>query len=110
MLDNDDIQRDGRDEQGRPNGPERRTDNGQPCSTLAETARRCPAKPDALAIDADVIRMTPTPVENLVLRRSVVTTESETPESAPPAQLTSPREAARRRDEHQEAATTPKEK
>ena len=80
---NDDIQPDGRAEPGTYRMA--RIGEGQrplPCSTLVETARRCSAKPDALAIDADLIRVTPTTLEDLALRRSVVTTESETPEWA----------------------------
>ena len=84
MPDNDDIQRDGRDEHGLPSRPGRRTGNDQPYSTLGEIARRCRTTPDALALDAHVIRMTRLPVEDSVLRCSVVTAENETPEWALP--------------------------
>ena len=92
-----------------PNNPDRRGANGQAFATRAATAPLS-TRAGGLALDADLIGEPPTTGEDVVRRRSAVMTEIETPEPGPQERLTPPREAARRRAEYQEAATTPKEK
>ena len=66
-----------------PNNPDRRGANGQPCATRAATAPLFD-KSRGLELDADLI---PTTGEDVVLRRSAVTTEIETFAPAPVARL-----------------------
>ena len=59
--------------------------DAEPATTaviMVPTARRCSKGASGLALDADVIRMTPVIEEALVLRRSDATTEIATPEWA----------------------------
>ena len=93
---------------GVSNSPDRRRHNGQPFATRAATARRCSNRASGRALDADLIRKTPTTGEDVVLRRAVVTTEIETPEPGPVGAIDFGARSSTTSDEHRGAATTRK--
>jgi hypothetical protein len=82
---------------------------GQASTNLAATPRRCSREPAASTSDADVIESPRRPQKTLVFVVLLSRPRSKTPEWAQPRDWPPPHEAAQRRDEHQEAARTPKQ-
>ena len=74
--------------------------------TCLRQSRRRSREPAASLPDADLIQMTPVAAAARCSVLFVAAPEIETPDRTGPAYSPSPREAARRRDEDQEAATT----
>ena len=67
-----------------PNGPDRRRKHGHTFAMHAATARRCSTRASGLVLDANLIRKNPADRRRRGSSSAVVTTESETPEWAPP--------------------------